>query len=76
MLGVSTDVVRHNEGRWGLTAARRDLNKRVIRYRQDIAIRALVARGLMPCPAGGVPAPSLVDRIERMERLFGIRPPH
>ena len=72
MIGVSCDVVRYYERRWGLDAARVDLNKRVIRYRQDVAVRALVARGLLPCPASGLPPVPIGDRVSRLEKLLGI----
>lgn len=76
MLGVSTNVVRRSEHRLGLDVARQDLNSRVIRYRQDLVIRALVARGLIPCPVGGLPIPTLDDRIEKIERVLGVGRPH
>lgn len=76
MLGVSTHVVRGHEHAWGLDAARVDLNRRVLRYRQDVVVRALVARGLMSCPVGGLPIPTLDDRIEKIERVLGVGRPH
>jgi hypothetical protein len=73
MLGVSTSVVRNHEHVWGLDAARVDLNRRVIRYHQDIVVRALVARGLLECPAGGLPPEPIENRISRLERFLGIK---
>ena len=41
LLDVSVDQVRKNERRWGLNAARRDLNRRCIRYRTLMALAIL-----------------------------------
>lgn len=41
LLGISTDAVRKNERRWGLTAARRDLNRRCVRYKTLMAVAIL-----------------------------------
>lgn len=32
MIGVSAEQVRRNEKRWGIDRARRDLNRRCVRY--------------------------------------------
>jgi hypothetical protein len=46
---VTVDQVRKNEAAWGLSEARgSDLNKRVVRYDKDIALKALKKRGIIP----------------------------
>ena len=47
---VTVDQVIGNEKRWGLNLARRDLNKRVIRYDLVIAERELVSKEVIPAP--------------------------
>ena len=41
LLEVSPEQVRKNERRWGLHAARRDLNQRCVRYKTLMALAIL-----------------------------------
>lgn len=41
MMECSVDQVRKNERRWGLRSARRDLNRRCVRYLATLALEAL-----------------------------------
>lgn len=59
MLGVSVKQVGNNERKWGLDAARHDLNRRCIRYDRDITLRALIEKGLLECSAGTLPPDTL-----------------
>ena len=45
MLDVSVNQVWLNERRWGLLAARADLNKRCVRYRASIVFEIFKSRG-------------------------------
>jgi hypothetical protein len=45
MMGISADMVRRNEKRWGLTGARSDFNPRCVRYKSRIVIAILTGRG-------------------------------
>ncbi len=47
LLCVTYDQVRRNEDRWGIRIARRDLNRRCVRYRAFIVLRILKARGFV-----------------------------
>lgn len=45
---ISVDQVRNNEKIWGLKGARgKDLNKRVVRYDEVKAVKALKKRGII-----------------------------
>ena len=46
-LGETVYVVRKNEKRWGLDAARVDFNPRMVRYRRRQALAILAARGIL-----------------------------
>ena len=45
LMDVTPDQVRKNEVRWGLRIARRDLNRRCVRYLACVAMPALKSRG-------------------------------
>jgi hypothetical protein len=44
---ISVDMVRKNEKSLGIDRARKDINKRLIRYRRDLVVQILTARGLL-----------------------------
>ena len=47
LLGVSVDQVRRNEKRWGLSAARVDLNCRCVRYATDKMLQIFRSLGFV-----------------------------
>lgn len=50
---LSVDVIRRNEKRLGLEAAKVPINPRLIRYRKQAAILALIKSGLMLSQSSG-----------------------
>jgi hypothetical protein len=73
---VSPEIVRNNEVSLGLSTARINNIKgrtRTIRYRADLAIRALTEKGLISCNTNEEPpVDDIVVRISRLERLLCI----
>jgi|ERR1051325_5144261 hypothetical protein len=47
MVGVSVVTVTRNELRWGLKTARRDLNRRSVRYLRRLAVPILQGHGFI-----------------------------
>jgi transcriptional regulator with AAA-type ATPase domain len=76
MLNMSCAMVKNNERKLGLSAARRDLNSRVVLYDAQLVLRSLSARGLIEASILHLPADTIVERVARLERLLGIGWPH
>lgn len=47
LLDITPDQVRKNEARWGLDSARRDLNRRCVRYASRLARSILQGLGFI-----------------------------